>query len=168
MKKAMLGIMILIMFFANSSYAAWTYDTYIEGPVVYRDGSLRYVLKVVATSDGADPAEFNFSDELANQDEALLDNLRGAIFYEVEATLGAAGAAPDAAWDVSFDDEHGADLVALTGLSHTQPSKTKVNTDLEQYPDIGVSLTTRPDIQIDFGDIGSASDTVTLYLIFFK
>lgn len=58
--------------------------------------------------------------------------------------------------------------MALTGLSHTQPSKTKVNTDLGQYPDIGVSLATRPDIQIDFGDIGSASDTVTLYLIFFK
>lgn len=96
MKKIAL-IIIGILLCAGNVFGAWTYDTYIEGPVVYRDGSLRYVLKVVATSDGADPAEFNFSDELANQDEALLDNLRGAIFYEVEATLGVAGAAPDAA-----------------------------------------------------------------------
>jgi len=161
-------IIIGILLCASNVFGAWTYDTYIEGPVTYRDGSLRYVLKVVATSDGTDPAEFNFSDELANQDAALLDNLRGAFFYEVQTTLGAAGAAPDAAWDVSFDDEHGADLLTLTGLSETQSSKKKANTTLSQYPNIGVSLATRPDIQIDFGDIGSAGDTVTLYLIFLK
>jgi hypothetical protein len=118
-------------------------------------------VKIVAVSDGSDPAEFELNTSTLSS--YLSDNemkrLKGSFLWQVETDP---GVEPDGVWAVSFDSGAGADILALSGLSVSATELNDASTDLGYHPQIW------DNVQIDIGDIGSAADSVTIYLYFLK
>lgn len=156
MKKFFLSLLFLL-FLTTNAFAAWTIDVTLDSTT--RGDKLR--VKIVAVSDGSDPAEFELDTSTLNTylNEYAMRQLKGAIFWEVETDP---GTAPDAVWAVSFDSGAGASLLDLSGLSVSATERNDASTDLGYNPIIW------DNVQVDIGDIGSASDSVTIYLIFLK
>ena len=155
MKKFILALTMMILFFAVNVYAAWTVSISMNSV-----GGNIYRIKIEAVSDGSDPAEFEL--DTATLSGYLSENsmkyVRGAILYQVEIVP---GVEPDAVWTVSFDTGAGASILDLSGISVTATELWDASRDLGFYPVID------DNIGIDIGDIGSNLDSVTIYLIIF-
>lgn len=151
MKKLILIIVSLCIFFPATVLAGWTYTVTLDKKVIWNDGRRMYRVKVACLSDGSDPDEIALS-------SYITDILDGALLYQIETDP---GTAPDAVWDVDFDTGLGADIMDLSGLSVTASELHDVDNDAGFYPIIF-------DVQIDIADIGTSGDTVDIYLYFIK
>lgn len=156
MKKLLLIVTALLaLFIASNAMAAWTITAVFHGgDIKWSSDHWVYRIKVSATSDGADPAEFNLSTYLTG-----INKILGGYLWQIETDP---GTAPDAVWAVSFDTGLGASILDLSGLS---VSATELHDGSE---DLGFNPIIFDDIQIDIGDIGSANDSVDIYIVIVK
>ena len=154
-KKMLICFFLLI--FAAPSWAAWTVSATLDKSFKLGDGRYIQQVKIEAISDGSDLAEFEIDTYLTDRD---MKRIEGGVFYQV---ITDPGTEPDATWAVSFDDELGASILDLTGLSVSATQIHDVSTDLGNgfYPIV-------TNIGVDIGDIGSESDSVTIYLLIVK
>ena len=158
MKKLLLSILLSLLLVVPS-YAAWTITADIVDSSDLGNGSKMYVVKISATSDNNDVAEFNLSSYLDSTD---MGRVRGSSFIAVETDP---GTAPDAVYPLAFNSQWGANILDLAGLSTTATEINDAATDLGFYfPIFG-------DLAIDIGDNNNqwtANDTVDIYLYFSK
>ncbi len=143
------------------SHAAWTIRASVD-----KEYSR---IKICATSDDNDVAEFNLSDKMkANEigcdGESHSYNLwaahfAGKFFTWVETDP---GTAPDAAYPLAFDNENGTNLLDLASRSTTANELEDAAQDLGAYKRVY-------DLQIDIGDNNNqwtTGDTITIWIDF--
>ena len=154
MKKLILIAVAVLFLMPSIASAAWTITATVEQKLYWGNGRYIYRVKLACLSDGADPAEVLLSSYLTGNDRVY----EGALLYQIETDP---GVAPDAVWAVDFDTDLGADILDLAGLSVTATELHDVDAGVGFYPIVF-------DVGIDIGDIGSAADTVDIYLYFIK
>ena len=159
MKKFILVLTILttlIFFLAANAFAGWTIDI-----SMHAISNSCYRVTIVGVSDGSDPAAFSLNTSTLNTylSDNSMNYLKGCYLYEV---ITDPGVAPDAVWTVAFDDGLGGSILDLSSLSVTVTEIHDASTDLGFYPAFTNNIT------VDFGDIGTAADSVTVYLILAK
>ena len=158
MKKFILCLVTALLLFAGPAFGAWSIASVTSFDqerawVVARDKyQAVYRIKLVCTSDGADAAEFTLSTYIS---AAMLEKIQGGALYTVMTEPGAQ--APDAAWTVTFDGDKGQDWYShTTTAADTKAEESKAGSWIVW------------DMQIDFPDVGSASDIVNLYITIIK
>ena len=132
-------------------FGAWTITATIDQGANWSDGTAIHRVKISAISDGSDPAEFNLSTYLTSNE---MNRIKGGCFYQV---ITDPGTEPDAAYTLAFDDGLGGSILDLSNLSITATEIHDGGGDLGFYPIIF-------DLQINIGDIGSSSDSTTIYI----
>ncbi len=121
------------------------------------DQRIRRVKLTCTQADANDPDAFLLS-SVSSPSGVPLSNYRAAIFFQFETDP---GTAPDATYTLAIASDKGAPIISLTGLSVTATAMHNGAQDLGFTPIIW-------DLSIDFGDLGSANDSVDLYLYFIK
>ena len=152
-KKILIALLFLML--PGICFASWTISANITRGADYNDGTKLHEIVISATSDGSDPAEFNLSTYLTS---AQMDRIKGGFFYQVVTDP---GTEPDDTYTLAFDNDLGGNILDLSGLSVTATEIHDAAADLGFFPIIF-------DLQIDIGDIGSASDSITIYIDIIK
>ncbi len=154
MIKKLLIALLITLFTAPCFAGTMTVTSTLEKSEVWITEQNVIRIKLVCVQpDANDTSEFNLSTYL---NDGQMATIRGGLFYMVE-TVPSATAAPDAAYTLAFDSDLGSGILDLSGLSTSAAEINSGDVDLGMFPTIW-------DLQIDFGDLGSASDSVTLYI----
>jgi hypothetical protein len=155
----------MVLCFAGISLAADTIQAELYDIADWKTGQKLYRIKVyVAVDATSDPAEFNLSTYLAppqtdlsgkvHREDIWTANCLGGYLVQVDTEPGADP--PDTTWDLNLDNDKGADIMALTGLSVTAAEIHDAAVDLGFKPAVF-------DIQVDVGDIDAESNEVYIY-----
>ena len=146
MKRFVFAV-ILVLLLAVNCFAAWTHQV-----TSYKSGN-DIVVRVYSISDGSDPAAFLINSTSLSRylNTAEVDRIKGKLFWEVE-TIPVVQ--PDSTWTVAFTTINGAPILSLTGLSAIAKAVNIGTTDLDAYHSLKGAF------YIDYGDIGSAADSV--------
>ncbi len=162
MIKKIFSVVVFILFFASTSFAAFTTtatidkdNTWLEIDTCNACAAYQRILRVkitFSTDDGADPAEYNLSDDLSSDE---LEKIAGGLFYAVKID-GDDTNHPDA-FTVTFDCGDGADLLSVTTTETGGKAEWFTANDFDKNLPIY-------DLQIDFGNIGAANDAGIMYI----
>jgi len=150
MKKVLcLWAIMAFMAFSVPAFAAW--DVEVSS---IRTADRKCYFSVTFTSDGTDPAAIDLLDEIT-----FTGTVKGSLLQFMYVDPGTAAVAPDTTIDITVTDQNGYELWSDTGISNTAGSWHQMWGDLGDYPPI------LSELNIDFNDIGSDGDQVTLYFI---
>lgn len=143
-----LAVFVTLLLVPGVVLAAWTYPM----STVRKTDNYIY-FSVTFTSDGTDPAAIDILSAANN------NLIKGTSLRLMLVDPGTTTVAPDTTIDITITDQNGYELWSDTGISNTEDSWHQM------WEDIGDYLPILDKLYIDFNDIGSDGDQVTLYFI---